>query len=288
MKQLYRIRKCLAGVTLLLIGGLGFDLQAEEIRLLWPNDSKLNDPDSMGREVEKRGKLRMQGVDTPHIRLFPAPTSDQPTPAIIHVPGGGYKTVVTGIHTPIADWFTEQGVRPFMLIYRCPADRNKDGTLADIQRAIRMLRANAEQWNIDPDRIGVIGSSAGGHLSVRASTQFDYESYKPSDPMDRLSPKPNFAILLYPAFLASRRTGEINDWVEIPDGVPPTVLFAARDDKHFGSSPAYEKELKEAGATVESLYFESGGHGFSLREPEETSSWPEACEYWLREIGVLR
>jgi acetyl esterase/lipase len=155
--------------SLTVMAGFTLPAHSHETLLLWPEDPELNSADGMGTELEKRGKMRMQGVKSPHLRLYPAPKSSQPTPAILHVPGGGYKTCVTGIHEPIAAWFAEQGIRPFMLIYRCPAEKDAKEPLQDIQRAIRILRAHAKKWNIDPDRIGVIGSSAGGNLSVRAS-----------------------------------------------------------------------------------------------------------------------
>jgi acetyl esterase/lipase len=263
------------------------ELHAHETLLLWPEDPELNSADGMGTELEKRGKMRMQGVKSPHLRLYPAPKSSQPNPAILHVPGGGYKTCVTGIHEPIAAWFAEQGIRPFMLIYRCPAEKDAKEPLQDIQRAIRILRAHAKKWNIDPDRIGVIGSSAGGNLSVRASVFADQDTYPRKDEIDQFHSKPDFSILMYPAWVGSRTTGEVNSWVKVTGEFGPTFITAAKDDKHFGSSPPYEKALKAAGVPVEALYFETGGHGFSLREPEAISTWPEECLKWLKKNKIL-
>jgi acetyl esterase/lipase len=263
-------------------------LSGEQDLLLWPDDPALSSRDGMGREVHKRGKDMIMGVESPHLKVFPPPLSHEPTAAILHVPGGGYKRVVSGIHMPIADWFREQGIRPFMLVYRCPVDRSSpEPAMQDIQRAIRMLRANAREWNIDPDRIGVIGSSAGGNLAVRASVFSETNSYRAKDPMDRLSTKPDFSVLLYPAWVGSRSTGDLNDWVEVRSDFGPTFITAARDDKHFGSSPPYERALRSKRVPVEALFFEEGGHGFSLREPEETATWPEACLEFLRANRIL-
>lgn len=274
--------------ALLVLAGLTWPAHSYETLLLWPDDPALNSRDGMGTEVEKRGKLRMQGVKSPHLRLYPAPKSSQPTPAILHVPGGGYKTCVTGIHEPIAAWFAEQGIRPFMLVYRCPSDRkDPSGPQQDIQRTIRVLRSKAEAWNIDPNRIGVIGSSAGGNLSVRASVFADEDAYPPKDKIDELPSKPDFSILMYPAWVGHRGTGGLSSWVKVTNEFGPTFITAAKDDKHFGSSPPYEEALKAAGVPVKSLYFDTGGHGFSLREPKATSTWPEACLRWLKEINVL-
>lgn len=284
----HRIILFLACSSFLFIPAFTKALSAGQDLLLWPNDTSLNSPDGMGALVHKRGKDMIQGVRSPYLKVLAPPFGSEPTPAILHVPGGGYKRVVSGIHMPIADWFNEQGIRPFMLVYRCPVDRNSpEAALQDIQRAIRMIRANAKEWNIDPNRIGLIGSSAGGNLAVRASVFSTTDSYRPEDPMDALSAKPDFSILMYPAWVGSRSTGGLNSWVEVRSDFGPTFITAARDDQHFDSSPPYEKALQAAGVPVESLYFDEGGHGFTLREPEAIAAWPEACLDFLKRNRVL-
>jgi acetyl esterase/lipase len=205
------------------------------------------------------------------------------------VPGGGYKQLVTSIHMPIAGWLREQGVRPFLLAYRCPLDRkNPEAAEQDIQRAIRLLRANAKEWNIDPDRIGVLGSSAGGNLSVRASVNSERDTYPVRDTIDRLNAKPDFSILLYPAWVGNRGTGELSAWVHVRPDFGPTFITAARDDKHFGSAPPYGEALGAEGIPVKEVYFKQGGHAFGLREPAAVSTWPEECLAWLKEQNILR
>lgn len=162
-----------------------------------------------------------------------------------------------------------------------------DGPNQDIQRAMRILRAKAEEWNINPDRIGVLGSSAGGNLAVRASVFSETDLYPPMDEADALSSKPDFTILLYPAWVGNRKTGGLSTWVTIRPDFGPTFISAARNDKHFGSSTPYEKFLREAGVPVQSLYFEEGGHAFGLREPEVISTWPEAAWAFLKKQKVL-
>lgn len=105
--------------------------------------------------------------------------------------------------------------------------------------------------------------------------------------MDQLSAMPNFTVLLYPAWVGHRGTGEPSAWVSVRSDFGPTFITAARDDNHFGSSPPYEEALQAAGVPVKALYFDTGGHGFSLREPADIASWPEACLDFLRETGVL-
>ncbi len=138
-----------------------------------------------------------------------------------------------------------------MLVYRCPADRtDPKGPQQDIQRAMRLLRSNAKEWNIDPDRIGVIGSSAGGNLSVRASVFAEQDTYPPKDEVDQFHSKPDFSILLYPAWVGNRGTGGLSSWVKVTREIGPTFITAAKDDQHFRSSPPYEKALAAAGVPV--------------------------------------
>jgi acetyl esterase/lipase len=241
--------------------------------LLWPDDAKLNKPAQMGR-VETTDKTRIRDIKTPHLKVYPGPKSDKATPAVILVPGGGYKKVVPSTHWPIQKWFTEQGVRAFIMMYRVPGGRQ--GALQDIQQAMKLVRSRAKEWNIDPKRVGLLGSSAGGHLCVRANME-----YKDA------STKPDFTILLYPAYVANRGTKKVNDWVKIPADIAPTFLTAARDDtRHFPNSPAYEEALKAAGASVRSQYFDKGGHGFTVNT-KGVEGWTETCAAWLKEIKIL-
>lgn len=254
------------------------EVAAKETILLWPDDPKLNAPEGMGR-VEVTNKTRVSNVKTPHLRLYATVKSKHSTPAVILVPGGGYSRLVTSTHDASIKWFQEQGVRPFMLMYRCP--KRKD-VLADIQRAIRMVRSRAKEWNIDPKRVGVLGSSAGGHLSVLASCSFDTKAYPHKDAIDKMSARPDFAILLYPAYLADKKTGKLKEDIKVPKHAPPTMIFAAKNDGFFKNSPAYEKALKEAGATVRSLYLDKGGHGFTM-----SPAWSGSCLKWLQEFKIV-
>jgi acetyl esterase/lipase len=278
---------------ILLIAGMVPAMQAdtanaENIHLLWPDTPGLNSSDGLGNEAQKRGKTMLTGVQTPHLRLYEAPVSPSPSPAVLLVPGGGYNQLVTSIHEPIAAWLQEQGIRPFLLAYRCPSDRkNPKGPEQDIQRAMRILRAHAQAWNIDPRRIGVLGSSAGGNLAVRASVSSRINTYPPTDATDRLDAMPDFSILLYPAWVGHRGTGGLSQWVEVRPEYGPTFITAARDDKHFGSSPPYGAALREAGVPVKELYFDQGGHGFTLREPPGISTWPEACLAFLKQMDMV-
>jgi acetyl esterase/lipase len=261
---------------------------AQETILLWPDDPALSSPGRMGVSQTEGGKTRVTEIGTPHLMTYIAKNADGPTPAVILCPGGGYRKLVPSIHWPIAEWLNEKGISAFILMYRCPSSRSKGDAVPDAQRAIRLVRSRAEEWNIDPDRVGVLGTSAGGNLAARMSLAGGSEYYSPASPIDELRAKPDFAILMYPAYLAHRETGELADWIEIPEDMPPTMIISARDDKkHFPNSPAYEAALRKAGASVRSLYFDEGGHGFSLRTPSSVSIWPEEALEWLKETKVL-
>jgi acetyl esterase/lipase len=261
---------------------------ANETILLWPDDPELNSPDKMGVAKKSGGKTRVTGIGTPHLDAYLAKGTSEPTAAVILCPGGGYSKLVPSLHWPIAEWLNEQGVSAFILMYRCPVDKVNNKALPDIQRAIRIVRSRAAEWNINPEKIGLLGTSAGGNLGARASVSFGTESYPPRDKVDRVSARPDFTILLFPAYLAHRETKNPAPWIKIPGNMAPTLIIAARDDtKHFPSSPIYEAALKKAGAPVETHYFDNGGHGFSLREPASVSTWPERCLEWLRTIRIL-
>tara|TARA_B100001094_G_scaffold292410_1_gene311517 strand:- start:185 stop:751 length:567 start_codon:yes stop_codon:yes gene_type:complete len=186
--------------------------------------------------------------------------------------------------TPIAEWLNEHGVSAFILIYRTPKKR-KDA-FEDIQRAVRIVRSRASEWNIDPSRIGVMGSSAGGHLAARVSTGFDIQAYQKVDKHDGVSCKPDFTVLLYPAY--TNKGEALSEDFTVSSELSPTLIITAKDDGFFPGSPIYANALKEAGASVRTHFFEKGGHGFSLRPKQyPLSTWPDLCLQWLRDIKII-
>ena len=187
--------------------------------------------------------------------------------------------------TPIAEWLNDHGISAFMLIYRVPKKR-KDA-FQDIQRAVRIVRLRASEWSVDPGRIGVMGSSAGGHLAARVSTGFDIQTYQEVDQLDRVSCKPDFTVLLYPAYMNKGK--ELSKEFTVSSEVSPTLIVSAKDDKgFFPGSPIYANALKEAGASIRVHFFEKGGHGFSLRPKEHPlSTWPDLCLQWFRDKDIV-
>ena len=255
--------------------------------MLWPKDAANQDRTGMGTPRPDRGDghIRLTDVTKPSLRYFPAPGKKQPVPAVILCPGGGYVSLVTTKMTPIAEWLNSHGISAFILIYRVPKKR-KDA-FEDIQRAVRIVRSRASEWNIDPRRIGVMGSSAGGHLAARVSTGFDLKTYEEVDKLDAVSCKPDFTVLLYPAYM---NKGEVlSKEFTVSNEISPTLIVSAKDDKgFFPGSQIYADALKEAGASIRVHFFEKGGHGFSLRPKQHPlSTWPDLCLQWFRDKDII-
>lgn len=230
------------------------------------------------------GVVRITNVSTPTLDVFPA--SKKNSPAIIIAPGGGYSYVSYSKEgTDVAKWLNTNGITALVLKYRTP--NNRAGVLQDLQRAIRLARANAKQWNVDPKRLGIMGFSAGGHASARASTDFDNVSYAAIDDVDKKSVRPDFAMLLYPAYL--EKEGKIVPELNLRAKIPPTLIVVAEDDRTYVlSSKVYHTELTAAKVPNKLLLYSSGGHGFGLVSDKDAKAWPEAAMAWLREIKILK
>ena len=261
--------------------------KASNTIMLWPKDAAGQGAEGMGTPKLDRGDghIRLTDVTVPSLRYFPAPATKQPGPAVILCPGGGYNHLVTTKMTPIAEWLNSHGISAFILIYRVPKKR-KDA-FEDIQRAVRIVRARASEWNIDPNRIGVMGSSAGGHLAARVSTGFDSKTYQEVDKFDGASCKPDFTVLLYPAYM---NKGEVlSEDFTVSNEISPTLIVTAKDDGFFPGSQIFADALKEAGASIRVHFFEKGGHGFSLRPKEyPLSTWPDLCLQWLQDKDFIQ
>jgi lysophospholipase L1-like esterase/acetyl esterase/lipase len=228
--------------------------------------------------------LLLTNVSHPTLKIFPAPNAPRPAPAIIVCPGGGYGVLAMDLEgTEIASWLNSVGITALLLKYRVP--NNRDGALQDVQRALSLARSHADAWGIDAGRLGVLGFSAGGHLSVRASNDFEHRTWAPIDDVDRVSCRPDFAVLVYPAYL--EKAGKLAPDLKIDPKGPPALLIHNEDDASWiASSRVYDAALTEAGVPHDFIVYRRGGHGYGLRSTEEVRAWPEATVAWLRRHSV--
>ena len=228
--------------------------------------------------------------------------------ALLVAPGGGYQRVVLDKEgSALVPAFVEQGgITLFVLRYRLPGEgrEDRDAALADAQRALRLIRANAEHWQLDPRRIGVIGFSAGGHLAARLGNGFDQPAYPATDAVDRVSARPDFQLLVYPvidmagadAHPGSRERllgpqpepalqRRYSMQYQVRADTPPTFLVHAGDDAAVpvGNSLAFYAGLRQAGVPTELHVFPHGGHGFGTRGTTglTTAAWPRLALDWI-------
>ncbi len=235
---------------------------------------------------------RLTDISHPTISVYrPAPATDTGT-AVLICPGGAYQILaIEHEGTEVAAWLNSIGVTGIILKYRVPARKDQPRYLAplqDAQRAMRVVRTKAAQWNIDPQRIGILGFSAGGHLAAAVATNFDRRQYAAIDAADQTSCRPDFAVLVYPAYLATEEG--LAPEIRVGPQTPP-VFFAHAADDRIGPENSIQMflALKQASVPAELHVFASGGHGFGLRPSEHTSAaWPRLCEAWMRSRGLLK
>jgi len=237
-------------------------------------------------------------VTKPTITIYrPAKDKDSGS-AVIICPGGGYWNLYWELEgEEVAAWLNSLGATGIILKYRVP--RRPDDTkgeparrpLQDAQRAVSLVRSRANEWGIDPKKIGMIGFSAGGHLSIATATSFEKRTYEASDDIDRVSCRPDFAILAYSGYLKAKDKDELAPGLRIPKETPPVFLVHGSDD--IVSDPAHSVvmylALKRAGIPAELHLYAKTTHDFGVRKNDERySAWTEACATWMRHQGLLK
>lgn len=243
---------------------------------LWPIEQVGGEANRLKHDTSKDGKVRYKNVKDPHLVVFPVESS-KPAPAVVCCPGGGYKWLT--LKPELIKWLNDCGVTVFMLKYTVPDDR--EAALRDVQRAMRLVRQSAKQWNIDPEQLGVLGTSAGGHLVLRLSQHYNQRAYPEIDEADKLSCEPAFVITGSAAYLWDRKTKKVAGEFPMRGKIAPTFMVCALDDKSHGlGSVVYEKALRAAGGTTEIIVSETGGHGLAKVD------WFPVCEKWLKAQGI--
>jgi len=279
-----------------MVGDAAFAVEPK-VELLWPGGA----PGAKGDKPD----------DKPTLTVCLAPESKANGGAVVICPGGGYGHLATGHEgAAIAEWLNSFGVAGFILEYR---HRGKGyghpAPLDDAQRAIRTVRAREDEWKIDPARIGIIGFSAGGHLASTAATHFDAGDSDAADPIQRVSSRPDFAILCYPVIAfdepythrGSQRNllGEsadpklvrsLSNEKQVTAQTPPTFLFHTDEDHGVPAENSihFYLALRRAGVPAEMHVFRRGRHGLGLAlKTPGTANWSKCCREWMQNMGFL-
>jgi acetyl esterase/lipase len=269
---------------------------------LWPNGAPGAQPNPLpegdtttAKDDRPAGKpvIRIGNVSNPTLTLY-TPKDKNTGAAVVVFPGGGYRILAIDLEgTEVCDWLNSAGITCILVKYRVPEPGpypQSSAPLQDAQRAVGIVRAHAAEWHIDPNRIGVLGFSAGAHLAAALSTHFDQRLYDPIDASDKLSCRPDFAVIVYPGYLAlADQNFAPNADIHPTAQTPPTFLVQAEDDPvHVENSVVYFLALKNAKVPAELHIYAQGGHGYGLRRTElPVTTWPQTVEIWLHTIHVL-
>jgi acetyl esterase/lipase len=238
--------------------------------------------------------IRLGNVSTPTITLYKPAKANGAVPAVVVFPGGGYHILAIDLEgTEVCDWLNEAGLACVLLKYRVPESGpypKSSAALQDAQRAVGLVRQNAGEWGIDAKRVGVLGFSAGGHLAAAISTHFDKRLYDHVDAADDLGCRPDFAVVIYPGYLALEdQNMATNPEIKPTAETPPTIIVQAEDDPvHVENATNYFLQLKQAKVPAELHIYAEGGHGYGLRRTSQpVTAWPLLVEKWLHTIKIL-
>jgi acetyl esterase/lipase len=264
-----------------------------QIVALWPEGVLTGQPERPQRVARvnttaRRGVIKVANVSRPTVTIYRPKGRSGQAAAVVICPGGGYSILAYDLEgTEIARWLNSLGIAGIVLKYRVP--RQRDAAFQDAQRAVSLVRSRAQQWGIDGKRIGILGFSAGGHLAARVCTNFQKRSYPPADDADEASCRPDFAVLIYPAYLSNAgKTGLDTATLPVAAKTPSTFIAIACNDKFTPGALHYFRALRAAGVPSELHVFQFGGHGCGLRKTDaNVTTWPEHCERWLRGLKVL-
>ena len=269
---------------------------------LWPNGApgaapnpppEANTTTAKDRLIAGQPIIRLGHVSSPTLTLY-TPRHKNSGAAVVVFPGGGYRILAIDLEgTEVCDWLNSAGITCVLVKYRVPNSGpypKSSAALQDAQRALGMVRAHAGAWHIDPHRIGVLGFSAGAHLAAALSTHFDQRLYAPLDAADGLSCRPDFAVIVYPGYLALEdKDFAPNPDVHVTGQTPPSFIVQAEDDPvHVENAVVYFLALKNATVPAELHIYAEGGHGYGLRRTAlPVTTWPLSVERWLHTIHIL-
>lgn len=269
---------------------------------IWPSGQMPDAVPTPKPESVRSDWPRVENVSRPTMTVY-APARHNGGSAVVVFPGGGFKFLAMDLEgTEPCDWLTSQGITCVLLKYRVPSapydsrcDCRPDNravsvpALEDAERTVRLVRFHAKEWHIDPHKVGVLGFSAGGYLVAELSTDFKRSLYAPVDGAYKESPRPDFAMAIYPGHLASD-DDTLNPNLAVSRETPPTFLVQAENDYIDGvnQSLVYFAALAKARVPAELHIYPQGGHGFGLRATNlPITHWPMLADAWLRRIGIV-
>lgn len=295
-------RECLALLilTTLMSGSLAF-ADAPLVVNLWPSkppgetkelppEANLTKPDD--KLIAGRRIIKLGNVSTPQIAVYrPDPEKDTGATVVV-CPGGGHYILAYDLEgTEVAEWLNSIGVTGIVLKYRVPFRDPQKRWLAatqDTQRAMSLVRSRADEWKIDPQRIGMLGFSAGGQTAA-LTTLLESRQYSAIDAADKQPFRPDFAMLIYPGGLTTKDGNTLRDDIKVPSDAPPMFFVHAFDDRvTVQSSLLLASAVKAANGSAELHIFATGGHGYGLRPTKEAiTHWPSRAGEWMTEQGFL-
>ncbi len=278
-------------------------LTPAETIALWPDEAPgdAGKLDNIGAELDttKPGQdgpqadkyvIRTGNVTKPTITVYLPHKRKANGAAVVVCPGGGYSILAANLEgTEVCAWLNSLGVTAILLKYRVPARPGLDKHAAafqDAQRALSLVRHRAKDWNLDAKRLGILGFSAGGHLSALLSNAYETRAYPTIDAADQESCRPDFTLLIYPAYLTmSNDLTRLASEIKPTANTPPTFIAMTEDDPvHVENALVYGQALKTAKVPVELHVYAKGGHGYGLRPSENPiSHWPERAAEWLKD-----
>lgn len=306
MKYLFLLLTCM-------ITGQAFS-QFESITIpLYSGEIPYTKPSEEKEEIVSDDIALVRKVQEPSIQVFLPSKRNATRQAVVICPGGGYSVLAYDWEgTDIAKWLNSHGIAAIVLKYRLPSAASQmdphEAPLMDAQRAMRLVRQHAGEWNIDPAQIGVMGFSAGGHLASTLGTHYDRGNGNSQDPVEKFSSRPDFMILGYPVISLKEHVAHIgsrnnllgkspsdelverfSNELQVTEDTPPTFIFHSQDDRGVPvqHSLLFYQALLEANVPVEMHLYPEGGHGYSLGINAEGTftQWPAACIQWLRGLG---
>ncbi len=278
-------------------------LSAAEPQPLWPASApgetaplppETDTTNESHNRVAGRAVIRLGNVSTPTLTLCKAPKENDTGVTIVVFPGGGYSIVAYDLEgTEVCEWLNAHGINAVLVKYRVPRRpglQPHTAALQDAQRAVGLVRHRAAELGLDPTRIGALGFSAGGHLVATLSNQYRRRTYPVIDDADRASCRPDFSVLIYPAYLTDKeKQNALVPELSVSKQTPPTFLVMTQDDPvRVENAVYYYLALKRAAVPAELHVYPKGGHGYGLRRTENPATvWPELLVRWLETGGWL-